>query len=98
MTDEEPSDPAPPPLNLFTNPDELKEISPAVNQVFFIGNGRTNTNNLIQKFHIPPDATCLFLGFADSAFFGHAGIFAPCCYENNIGSLTADLTIEESSG
>jgi hypothetical protein len=59
-------------------------FSPALNQVFFIGDGLTGTGTgLEQIFHVPADATRLYLGFADS--FDSV----PSYYADNPGSLTA---------
>src|SRR3984893_11425841 len=59
-------------------------FSPALDQVFFIGDGLTGTGTgLEQSFHVPSDATRLYLGFADSFYR------VPSYYADNPGSLTA---------
>ena len=87
--DSEPSDPAPPRLD-FTGDENFAELSPALNQTFFIGDGLTGTGfGSEQTFHVPDDATRLYLGFADAfAFQGLLG-----WYDDNTGSLTAAFTV-----
>ncbi|MCL6546715.1 MAG: PEP-CTERM sorting domain-containing protein, partial [Bryobacteraceae bacterium] len=71
-------------------------FSPALGQMFFIGDGQGTGGT--QTFKIPVGATRLFLGFADGPpEFGNAppGIPTnPGAYHDNWGSLT--LSIEES--
>jgi hypothetical protein len=69
-------------------------FSPAIDQVFFIGDGLTGTGTGAEQiFNVPPDATTLALGFADS--FDSV----PSYYADNVGSLTATfaITTEPSS-
>jgi len=69
-------------------------FSPELDQVFFIGDGLTGTGaGQEQIFHVPADATSLYLGFADS--FDSV----PSFYADNVGSLTAtfQLTTQPSS-
>ena len=73
-------------------------LSPAIGQVFYIGDGQTDGGQT-QTFNVPPGATRLFLGFADA--LGIAG--APGSYGDNSGSLsieaaTGDPTISYSGG
>ncbi|MAW59287.1 MAG: hypothetical protein CMJ94_00475 [Planctomycetes bacterium] len=77
---DEPADPAPTGLS-FSNYD-FAELSPALRQPFFIGDGQAAGAQ--QIFHVPPGATRLFLGFADS--FSFNGL--PGYYDDNVGSLT----------
>jgi hypothetical protein len=73
--------------------DDFLELSPALNQTFFIGDGLTGTGTgTIQNFNIPATATRLFLGFADG--FDFAGL--PYLYSDNYGSLTAEFEITAS--
>ena len=59
-------------------------FSPSIDQVFFIGDGLTGTGSgQEQVFHVPTDATRLYLGFADS--FDSV----PSYYADDVGSLTA---------
>jgi hypothetical protein len=60
------------------------QLSPLIQQTFFIGNGRTSSG-AVQTFHVPAGATRLYLGFADAVSF----VGTPCCYGDNSGSLTA---------
>jgi PEP-CTERM motif len=89
LDDSEPSDPAPPRLN-FTDDEDFAQLSPALNQPFFIGDGLTGTGfGSVQTFHILDDATRLYLGFADAFFFqGFPGF-----YDDNTGSFTAVFTV-----
>jgi hypothetical protein len=62
-------------------------FSPELDQVFFIGDGLTGTGTgLEQIFHVPADATRLYLGFADS--FDSV----PSFYADDPGSLKATFT------
>jgi uncharacterized delta-60 repeat protein len=67
------------------------QLAPAIGQSFFIGDGRTGTG-LVQQFEVPPNATRLFLGFADAP--GYQG--DPGQYEDNGGSLAASFEIGET--
>jgi len=89
--DTEPTEPAPDRLEYTTY--DFKEISPELNQIFFIGDGLTgNGSGEVQKFNIPPKATRLFLGFADAYTFKGQ----PCCYYDNDGDINVTLEIVES--
>lgn len=89
-----PTDPAPETLGYTEETDDREEVvSPLLNQVFFIGDGRT-LNKTVQKFEIPPDATRLYLGFAESNDFGYSGNPGlPGYYDDNDGGLTVSLEI-----
>jgi Ca2+-binding RTX toxin-like protein len=78
-----PAAPAPASLD-FTDNHDFTDLSPALRQVFFIGDGRDAAGNL-QRFHAPAGATRLFLGFAD---FCNTGL-PPGCYFDNTGGFTA---------
>lgn len=66
--------------------------SPALNQVFFVGDGLTGTGSgQIQNFLIPSTADRLYLGFADS--FDSV----PSYYGDDVGSLTATFSITSSA-
>ena len=85
LDDREPADPAPSRLD-FTNNEDYTLLTPAIGQVFFLGNGRTAANAQ-QSVAVPESATRLFLGFADAeAFLG-----APGAYQDNTGGLTVSL-------
>jgi hypothetical protein len=63
-------------------------FSPALDQVFFIGDGLTGTGTGSQQaFNVPSGADDLYLGFADS--FDSV----PSYYADNVGSLTATFSI-----
>jgi hypothetical protein len=73
-------------------------LSPAIGQVFFIGDGHTGFNapsHKIQLFNVPPTATHLYLGMVDSCccIFLSGG-----CYSDNSGALTAQFTIYGGNG
>jgi hypothetical protein len=87
----EPADPAPSRLG-FSDPEDFTDLSPALRQVFFIGDGVTDTGGTTQRFHVPATATRLFLGFADAFFFDEA----PGFYGDNSGALTATFSISAS--
>lgn len=82
----EPMDPAPSALAI--NDVAFSEISPEVGQIFFVGDGLTGTGAQ-QVFHVPDDATRLFLGYIDC--------FLPCTvpggYDDNTGSVS--IGVEE---
>lgn len=62
-------------------------FSPELQQVFFIGDGRTSSSAL-QTFIVPTGAKTLYLGFADA--YGFVG--APGAYDDNYGSVIASYT------
>jgi hypothetical protein len=94
LTDLEPTDPAPLALD-FTNNTSFEEISPLLNQTFFIGDGLIGSGEgNIQRFLVPEQATRLFLGFADG--FGFQ-VGAPGHYGDNTGSLVANFDIQPAT-
>lgn len=85
LTDSPPSDPAPERLD-FTDNETFTVLAPEIAQTFFVGDG------IGRRYRVPPDATRLFLGFADAAAYrGEPGY-----YGNNGGSLevTVEVTTE----
>jgi hypothetical protein len=71
-------------------------LSPAIGQVFFIGDGRRGFNAPSSKpqfFNVPPTATHLYLGYVDSCGGG-----IPSCYYDNAGKLRAQFTIYGGNG
>lgn len=63
-------------------------FSPALDQVFFVGDGLTGTGTgSEQVFNVPTGADRLYLGFADS--FDSV----PSYYADDVGSLTANFAI-----
>jgi hypothetical protein len=64
-------------------------LSPALGQVFFIGDGKTGTGTgSLQQFYTPVSATKLFIGIADG--WGFNG--APGFYEDNDGSYFVNVS------
>lgn len=63
------------------------DLSPVLNQTFWIGDGLTGTGSgSLQKFHAPTGATRLFLGIADAnGFWG-----APGYYDDNRGAYEVE--------
>jgi hypothetical protein len=90
LTAAAPSGTAPASLD-FTGNTAFTSLSPLLNQMFYIGDGRTgNGSGTIQTFLVPTGATRLFLGFADSFAFS-----APNhgFYDDNVGALQATFDI-----
>jgi hypothetical protein len=85
LTDDPPAGPAPPRLN-FTKRERFGLLSPRIAQTFFIGNGKG------RSYRVPPEATRLFLGFADGYYY----MGPPGWYGNNAGELT--VTVDMASG
>ena len=67
-------------------------LSPEIGQVFFIGDGRTESKK-IQQFKVPPTATRLFLGVVDAAD-GDNAAGPPQAYDDNGGEFKATVRIE----
>ena len=92
LNDSEPTGSGPSPLD-FTNNTSFAELSPQLNQTFFIGDGLTGSGvGNIQRFLVPDQATRLFLGFAD----GH-DIQGPGNYNDNTGSLVANFDLQSAA-
>ena len=79
-----------------TPPDPLENntsfstLSPALGQVFFIGDGLTGTGTGVpQTFFAPAGATRLFLGIADAMSFGGQ----PGWYDDNYGSFWVQVIL-----
>ncbi|MCE7974436.1 MAG: hypothetical protein DYG92_08985 [Leptolyngbya sp. PLA1] len=87
-TDAEPQSPSPDTVDFLSFGTNFAQITPELNQVFWIGDGRTDANAL-QRFAIPEGATRLFLGFADAPNF--RGDPAPGSYSDNSGSLSVTV-------
>jgi hypothetical protein len=76
----------------------FQTLSPAIGQLFFIGDGRAGFNEpsrRIQLFNVPPTATHLYLGYLDTCG-GGPGL--PNCYSDNAGAVTAHFTIYGGNG
>jgi hypothetical protein len=82
----------PPPNFAYANASSLvlPSYSPAIRQVFYIGDGLTATGSgATQQFFVPDSATRLILGIADAfGFQGQAG-----AYNDNTGGYNANCTI-----
>lgn len=66
---------------------DFTTLSPAIGQVFFIGDGQTS-GSVAQEFFAPAGATRLFLGFADAPYSSGN----PGAYFDNGGSLNVTVT------
>lgn len=86
------SGPAPATLNFSTSGIgiDFTSLSPALRQVFYIGDGVTSTM-AFQEFIAPTGATRLFLGIPDG--FGFVG--APGAYDDNDGSYRVRIGVNE---
>lgn len=98
---DEPADPAPERLD-FTSNTSFTELSPALNQSFFIGDGYTIGTALgggaqPHRFNIPAGATRLYLGFVDAFDFG-SPFNPPGFYNDNVGELQVDFFIAPAPG
>jgi hypothetical protein len=92
VTDAEPSDPAPARLD-FSNGQigtSFLELSPALNQTFFIGDGYAD--RALQVFHVPEGATRLFLGVLDAQDFMNW----PGYYDDNVGAFLVAYSVTAS--
>ena len=86
LDDTEPSPPAPESLE-YTS-DNFESFSPKLNQVFLIGDGLTGiSTGKVQNFHVPTNATRLFLGFVDGVNS------TPGAFYNNEGEFEVSLKI-----
>ena len=93
LTDAQPvSGNEPPTLNFGTIGTDFSDLSPVVNQSFFIGDGITSTGQ-VQQFLVPDGATRLYLGFMDSNNFGWPNGDVPYAYWDNSGTLTATFDV-----
>ena len=93
LNDSEPTGSGPSALD-FTNNTSFAELSPLLNQTFFIGDGLTGSGlGNIQSYLVPEQATRLFLGFAD----GWAVQGLPGYYSDNTGSLVANFELQSAA-
>jgi hypothetical protein len=91
-TDTEPANPSPTTLDFNMIGTDFTMLSPAINQLFFIGDGLSgNAAGSVQQFLVPANATRLFLGISDAP--GYHG--APGAYDDNAGSFVATFNIPE---
>jgi RHS repeat-associated protein len=91
---DEPFDPAPPHLT-FSSTQDFSTLSPLLNQLFFIGDGRSAAGTT-QQFVAPAGATRLYLGIVDSCSPNKDTATLPGCYQDNIGQLAAVLNVSVS--
>lgn len=72
---------------------DFDALSPLLNQVFFIGDGRVGTDGTGQQqlFYAPDGATRLYLGIADSS--GRSHPYSPGAYGDNSGEFFADVNM-----
>ena len=85
----EPTDPAPSQLNFVGNTSFLS-LAPALDQIFFIGDGLTGTGSgVMQQFLVPTGATRLFLGIGDAPSSGDL----PGAYGDNTGSFQVSVQL-----
>ena len=89
----EPADPSPASLNFNGIGRNFKTLSPRIGQVFFIGDGLTDQGE-VQQFIVPPAATRLFLGLADSRYYDGG----PGYYHDNTGSFSVTVEALPLSG
>jgi hypothetical protein len=88
LNDQQPAGPIP--SSQDTTDVSFASVSPALNQMFFIGDGLTGTGTGDQQlFYIPEGATQLYLGFADGNNF--TGL--PGTYGDDIGSLNVSFSV-----
>lgn len=90
LTAAEPSGPAPTTLTYNVASAGASAFSPALQQVFFIGDG-LDASSATQTFSVPSGATRLFLGFADS-WDGTSLTGQPGFYHDNDGSLSVTVS------
>jgi hypothetical protein len=86
--------PAPGALNFSTAASrDFVSLSPALKQVFYIGNGLTSTN-AIQEFIAPTGATRLFLGTMDGqGWFNNFGSFSVRVTATQVPEPTATVSL-----
>jgi hypothetical protein len=82
---------APPPSLDFTSiGTTFTNLSPALYQTFFIGDGRTGDGSgAVQQFFVPAGASRLFLGISDApGFYG-----SPGAYDDNFGTYIVSFQV-----
>lgn len=83
---------APKAIDLGAKGIEFTSLSPQIGQVFFVGNGITK-DGYTQQFRVPPTASFLYLGFADSYYSG-AG---PGYYGDNTGQVSITVLLASTT-
>ncbi len=92
LTDDEPTASAPASLDFSSTSlgRSFSELSPLLQQTFYIGDGLTGEGSgSVQTFWVPDSATRLFLGIVDGAYF----VGGPDYYDNNVGSFAATFSV-----
>ena len=92
LTDNAPTAPAPASLDFSSTSlgTSFSELSPLLQQTFYIGDGRTGEGpGSVQTFWVPDGATRLFLGIVDGAYF----VGGPDYYDNNDGAFSATFQV-----
>jgi hypothetical protein len=92
LTDDEPTALAPASLDFSSTAigRSFSELSPLLQQTFYIGDGLTGEGSgSVQTFWVPDGATRLFLGIVDGAYF----VGGPDYYDNNAGSFSASFEV-----
>jgi murein DD-endopeptidase MepM/ murein hydrolase activator NlpD len=98
LDDSEPAAPAPAQLDLTLPDIEFDRLSPALRQIFFVGDGRTSGGGAaggreVQTFVVPDEATRIFLGVIDA---GPPDDSVPGFYGDNSGSVTGSVVIKDA--
>ena len=92
LTDDEPTASAPASLDFSSTAlgRSFSELSPLLQQTFYIGDGLTGDGTgSAQTFWVPDGATRLFLGIVDGAYF----VGGPDYYDNNAGAFSATFQV-----
>jgi hypothetical protein len=92
LTDAAPTAPAPASLDFSSTSlgRSFSELSPLLQQTFYIGDGLTGEGTgSVQTFWVPDGATRLFLGIVDGSYF----VGGPDYYNNNAGSFSATFEV-----
>jgi hypothetical protein len=93
LDDSEPVDPGPDHLTIADI--GFDELSPALNQAFFIGDGwMAEVGGTPQVFHVPDGATRLFLGYQDRC---STNPNLPGCYDDNSGTVTGSVDVSTAT-
>lgn len=86
------------PARLDVTSDAFTSLSPVLDQVFLIGDGRVGSGGAVQQFLVPDNATELYLGFADGFYDGGVPFQGrPSAYNDNTGALTASYSVVSSA-
>jgi pimeloyl-ACP methyl ester carboxylesterase len=93
LADAPPSGSGPATIDSSTHHDD-SDVSPILAQIFYLGDGTTATSRATQTFHVPDDATRLYLGTADGlGFNGDTGY-----YNDNTGQWQIQGQISGQAG